>query len=50
MKKKKDGLGIKDLTILNKALLEKWSWRYAPKKEAQQAGLGFKGLELLGQV
>ena len=32
--KKKKGLGVKSLTILNKALLSKWSWRYAIEKEA----------------
>ena len=27
-------LGVKNLSILNKALLNKWSWRYAREKEA----------------
>ena len=32
--KKKGGLGVKSLSILNKALLSKCSWHYATKKEA----------------
>ena len=32
--KKKGGLGIRNLSILNRALLCKWSWRYAVEKES----------------
>ncbi|KAJ9678729.1 hypothetical protein PVL29_020805 [Vitis rotundifolia] len=34
LSKKKGGLGVKCLSILNKALLSKWNWRYANEKEA----------------
>ncbi|RVW46482.1 ADP-ribosylation factor [Vitis vinifera] len=32
--KKKGGLGIRNLSILNRALLCKWSWRYAVERES----------------
>ncbi|RVW95824.1 50S ribosomal protein L21, mitochondrial [Vitis vinifera] len=32
--KKKGGLGIRDLTILNRALLCKWSWRFAVERDS----------------
>ena len=31
--KKEDGLGIRNLVALNKALLRKWSWRFAKERE-----------------
>ena len=34
LSKKKGGLGVKCLSILNKALLSKWNWRFANKREA----------------
>ena len=32
MEKLKGGLGIKNLSILNKALLGKWSWRFVSER------------------
>ena len=32
--KKKGGLGIRNLSILNRALLCEWSWRFAVEKES----------------
>ena len=32
--KRKGGLGVKNLAMLDKALLRKWSWCYANEKEA----------------
>ena len=32
--KKKGGLGVRSLSILNRALLCKWSWRFAVEKES----------------
>ena len=32
--KKKGGLGVRNLSILNRALLCKWSWRYAVERES----------------
>ena len=32
--KKKSGLGVKSLSILNRALLFKWSWRFAVERES----------------
>ena len=32
--KKKGGLGIRNLSILNRALLCKWSWRFAVERES----------------
>ena len=32
--RRNEELGVKNLSILNKALLSKWSWRYAREKEA----------------
>ena len=34
MNKKKYGLDIRNLAILNKVLLGKWSWRSTSKREA----------------
>ncbi|RVX06125.1 putative ribonuclease H protein [Vitis vinifera] len=34
LSKKKGGLGVKNLSILNKALLAKWNWRFANEREA----------------
>ena len=34
LSKKKGGLGVKRLSILNKALLAKWNWRFANEREA----------------
>ncbi|WKA06987.1 hypothetical protein VitviT2T_024859 [Vitis vinifera] len=34
LNKKKGGLGVKNLSILNKALLAKWNWRFANEREA----------------
>ncbi|WJZ83279.1 hypothetical protein VitviT2T_002974 [Vitis vinifera] len=34
LSKKKGGLGIKCLSILNKVLLSKWNWRFANEREA----------------
>ena len=31
--KQEGGLGIRDLTILNEALLGKWSWRFASERD-----------------
>lgn len=31
--KQQGGLGIKDLTILNEALLGKWSWRFVSERD-----------------
>ena len=31
--KQQGGLGIRDLTILNEALLGKWSWRFASERD-----------------
>ena len=32
--KENGGLGIRKFTIMNKALLSKWTWRFASDKEA----------------
>ena len=32
--KEKGGLGIRKLTLMNKALLGKWNWKFASDKEA----------------
>ena len=32
--KKKGGLGVRNLALMNKALLSKWNWRFAIEKEA----------------
>ena len=32
--KKKGGLGIRNLSILNRAFLCKWNWRYAVERES----------------
>ena len=34
LSKKKGGLGVKYLSILNKALLSKWNWRFANERDA----------------
>ena len=34
LEKDNGGLGVKNLSILNKALLCKWSWRFAIEREA----------------
>ena len=34
LSKKKGGLRVKCLSILNKALLSKWNWRFANEREA----------------
>ena len=34
LSKKKGGLGVKCFSILNKALLAKWNWRFAIEREA----------------
>ncbi|WJZ80362.1 hypothetical protein VitviT2T_000290 [Vitis vinifera] len=34
LSKKKGGLGVKNLSILNKALLAKWNWRFVNEREA----------------
>ena len=34
LSKKKGGLGVKCLSILNKALLAKWNWCFANEREA----------------
>ena len=32
--KRKDGLGVRNLALLNKAFLYKWSWRFTVEREA----------------
>ena len=32
--KKKGGLGVRNLALINSALLCKWNWRYANEREA----------------
>ena len=32
--KKKDGLGVRNLSKLNKALLGKWNWRFANERDS----------------
>ena len=32
--KKKDGLGVRNLALMNSVLLCKWNWRYAYEREA----------------
>ena len=34
LERKKGGLGVRNLALMNKALLSKWNWRFASESEA----------------
>ena len=45
LSKTKGGLGVKCLSILNKALLAKWNWHFVNEREAHGMGL-LKGIRM----